>query len=665
MFQFKKNTKGVDLIFKGITVFSHTEEEPFIRVGYDNLVFKSSHGSFTVKEKKGNRHELKNFEIDGNTITFFNDNIKIVITLEEINGMLYLKTICEKDIGNITYNFFGYDDEKIFGGGEQYRKLNLKGEKVINMVSEHITISPIIEKTLLRKIKKYRVREHSEIKTYSPMSTFVSSNGYAIRVNTKAYGKQDFSHKNVNKFTYWEIPESICIIKEDSYKAIAKKLYEDTLNNHYLPDWAYEGMILGVQGGIDIVKNKVEKMLSLGAKISGVWCQDWSGRKITAVGKQVYWNWKEDDSLYPELKKEIAALKTKGVRFLAYINPYLIENGEMYNYCKQNGYLIKNIKGGIYHIKSTTFSAGMMDLTNPGMVNYLKETIIKKNMLDLGVEGYMADFGEYLPCDAVLYSGESAAKMHNHWPVLWAKLNREAVNEHSNKENIFFFTRSGYNETQRYTTIMWNGDQHTDFSPDYGLPCVIPATINLGFSGVTATHSDIGGFISFRNLKRNPELFVRWLEMNAFSPLMRGHESLKPEENVQFDNEAVVDYVVKFTNIYNILNPYYKKCMEEANSGIPFMRAPFFEFNDNMVYNEDYVYMVGGELFVAPVTAPSQSVRQVFLPQGKWIHLFTGQEYDEGSYQIEAPLGQPAVFYKKNGEYENLFRKCKTYSMGG
>lgn len=655
MFNLLITKNGVNLIFKDFTVFSHTKETPFITVGNDKLSFKSSHGSFTVKEKKGSRIPLTDYKFKGDTVVFYNNDISVNVTVEYKKGMLYLVPHTDNQIENISFNFQGYPDEKIFGGGEQYRKLNLKGEKVINMVSEHITILPVVEKTLLRKIKKYRVREHSEIKTYSPMSTFVSDKLFAIRVKTNAYGVQDFTIKNQNNYKYWGLPESICVIKENTFKDISKKLFEDVESNVYLPDWVYNGMILGIQGGIDNVKSKVEKMLKANTKVSGVWCQDWSGRKVTAVGKQVYWNWQADNDMYPNLKKEIMALKNKGVHFLAYINPYLIENGKMYNYCKDKGYLIKKVDGSVYHIKSTTFNAGMMDLTNPGMVEYLKEIIIKKNMLDIGVDGYMADFGEYLPVDAVLYSG-NAIDMHNFWPVLWAKLNREAIDEHKRKEDIFFFTRSGYNEVQKYTTIMWNGDQHTDFSPDYGMPCVIPASINLGLSGLTATHSDIGGFISFRNLKRSPELFIRWLEMSAFSPLMRGHETIRPDVNIQFDYDEVIQYSVKFSKIYNMLKPYYKSCMDEARKGIPFMRAPFYEYSDMSLYNEDYVYMVGSELFVAPIIEANKDVRTVSLPDGVWAHLFTGKEYPKGNYEIDAPLGTPAVFYKKGGKHEQVFK---------
>ena len=228
----------------------------------------------------------------------------------------------------------------------------------------------------------------------------------------------------------------------------------------------------------------------------------------------------------------IRKLNERGVKFLAYINPYLVKDSRLYGFCKDRGYLITRQDGSIYHIKSTTFDAGMLDLTNPEAVRYIKDVLIKQNMLELGVSGWMADFGEYLPVDCVLHDGDPR-ELHNRWPVLWAKLNREAIEEAGRERDVFFFTRSGYAGIQSYAPAMWNGDQHTDTTKDYGMPCVMPASFSLGFSGVPLIHCDAGGFFSFGKLKRDGELFTRWMEMCAFSLLMRSHESIRPWANAQ------------------------------------------------------------------------------------------------------------------------------------
>ena len=65
--------------------------------------------------------------------------------------------------------------------------------------------------------------------------------------------------------------------------------------------------------------------------------------------------------------------------------------------------------------------------------------------------------------------------------------------------------------------------------------------------------------------------------------------------------------------------------------------------------------MFGPDLLVAPIIKPNSMSRKVNLPKGDWVHLFTKITYHSGYHNIEAPYGQPIVFYKKNSPYNELF----------
>ena len=54
-----------------------------------------------------------------------------------------------------------------------------------------------------------------------------------------------------------------------------------------------------------------------------------------------------------------------------------------------------------------------------------------------------------------------------------------------------------------------------------------------------------------------------------------------------------------------------------------------------------------------------EEVKDVYLPEDTWVHIWTGKEYKGGHYSIEVPMGYPAVFYKKDSEYKNLFAGLK------
>lgn len=642
------------LYFGDRKVFEHTSANPFLTAAEGKIAYRSSHGNFKISEKIRKRTPFELVESADDKLTFATDDgKKVVVTFAEEFGGVTIRLQPNSDFVT-ELRFTAQAGEGIFGGGEQFRQLNMKGEKIVNFVSEHIVIPPVVQKTIFGFLP-YKEKPHSYIETYSPMSTYTSSEKYALRFDTSCYGVADFTRSDVSVFRFEKCPTQVFYTAGKDFRTVSKSLNAHTPCREYLPDWANDGMIVAVQGGIDRVTEKAFYLKKQGVKISGVWSQDWSGKKVTAVGKQVYWNWEADETTYPDLEKHIAALKAEGIHFLAYINPYLVRGGRLYEKCAAKNMLIRNTAGEIYHVKSTTFDAGMLDLTNPETAEFIKEVLIKKNMLDRGVDGYMADFGEYLPVDSVLHDGNPAA-MHNEWPTLWAKINREAVESHPRAKEIFFFTRSGYNGAQKYTTMMWNGDQHVDFTKDYGMPCVMPATFNLGFSGMAVAHSDVGGFISFSSLARSPELLVRWTEMDAFSPLMRSHETIRPDVNVQPYDDAALKYTVSLSRVHAALKPYIAQCMKEAEEGVPVMRPDFYESGDFGAHAEDYAYLLGSDVFVAPVITKGAKTRTVTLPDGEWIRFFDGEKVGGGvRKEFDAPLGKPVAFYRKDSRFAELF----------
>ena len=639
------------LILSENQTIPHSAASPFITAVRREKNYTASHGSVKVRETEAERIPLTDVfpREDGVVFSALGHEVCVTVKPHPKGAELLLRG---EESWAYEFRLPAREGEAVFGGGEQYRQVNLRNERVVNFVSEHIKAATIAEKALLPRFL-YKEKDHSSIGSYAPMPVFVTDQGRLFLFRTKSDGYAEFGEREY-LFSYDSCPESILLLHAEDYRTLGSLLAEQIPNRQYLPDWCCDGMILGIQGGTETILQKTFAMLDAGAKICGVWSQDWSGENRTAMGKQVWWNWEADESLYPGLKAAIAKLNERGVRFLAYINPYLVKDGNLYHFCRDKGYLITKEDGSVYHIRSTTFDAGMLDLTNPEAVCYIKEVLIKQNMLDLGVSGWMADFGEYLPVDCVLHDGDPR-QLHNEWPVLWAKINREAIEEYGSEE-ILFFTRSGYLGAQTYAPIMWNGDQHTDLTKDYGMPCVMPASFSLGFSGLTLVHSDVGGFFSFGKMKRDGELFTRWMEMCAFSPLMRSHESIRPWANAQFDAEGVAHFTVKLTRVHAGLKPYIRHCIGQARQGIPAMRPDFWEEGSYAESSDPYSYFFGDDLFVAPVIAKKAVKRTVHLPRGKWRCFWCGKEYEGGkTYTVSAPLGKIPVFYRSESPFAPLF----------
>lgn len=550
--------------------------------------------------------------------------------------------------------------ERIYGCGETYSKLNLKGEKVRIWVAEHQNTSRISRKIIREKLtgkRPERTLDFDCYESYYTQPTFVSSDKYYVHADTNAYAEFDFSQKDCTTLYFQETP-SFVVEQADSFEELSERLSRRLGRQQALPEWIYDGVILGIQEGTAVVEQKIRRAQEAGVRINGVWCQDWSGCRRTGFGYQVMWNWQWDRGLYPGLDHKIAEWKKQGIRFLGYINPFLALEKELYREASEKGYCVKNAAGEDYLVTITTFPAAMIDFTNPSAYAWYKK-IIKENMIGLGMGGWMADFGEYLPVDAVLYDGSDPELLHNQWPAIWAELNREAIAECGKEKEIFFFTRAGYTGSVASSSMMWTGDQHVDWSVDDGLPSVIPATLSLAMSGYGITHSDAGGYTTIMHMRRSKELLMRWEEMNVFSPLLRTHEGNQPVNNVQFDSDwELLEHLGKCSVMHAGLKEYLQELvLGQQERGTPVMRPLFYHYEEEEAYQEKTEYLLGRDVLVAPVCREGERSRSCYLPRDQWTHLFTGKDYGGGWTQVEAPIGRPPVFIRKGSPYYEKLMK--------
>lgn len=622
-----------------------------IEVGIGENSFSMTKGSFRIKEKLFSKKALS-------LVSARSDIDTAELTLSE--GKLILSAAGDRlkaePLGLEKYNRLyitlpALQEEHVYGTGETFSEFDLRGQKVNVWVAEHQNAKMIGKKILKIKLGLTlldRKQKFSNYETYYAQPTFLSSRKYYFHSDTTARSVFDFSDKNKHVLRTDSIA-AFYLGFGDSFEAVISDLSLLLGRQPELPDWVYDGAILGIQGGTDIMMKKVENCLAHGMKVNGVWIQDWEGRRVTAFGKQLMWNWEWDRDLYPGLDAAIKELNAKGIKVLGYCNPFLAIEKPLYKYASEKGYCVKAEDGSDYFVTITTFPAAMVDLTNPEARDWLKSVIIN-NMIGFGLSGWMADFGEYLPTDCVLFSGEDPQLAHNTWPARWAQLNREAVEEAGKLGEIFFFTRAGYSKTPEFSTMMWNGDNHVDFSVDNGLPSVIPAMLSLTCSGYGISHSDIGGYTTFGKMCRSEELYMRWCEMNAYSPLMRSHEGNNPDLNAQFDaSEAVLDHQTLMSKIHVLLKPYIKSCVEyNSVNGLGVVRPLFFHYSEDRAFSETTEYMLGRDILVAPVIKKGADSRKVYLPDDKWVELSTGKAFSGGVYSVSAPFGKVPVFYRES-----------------
>ena len=524
--------------------------------------YKMSRGSFTTKDKIFDRHKLTFKSKEDNNYLFSDGKVSLTINVDKTENIkLHFKS--EPEYNRFTLKFKSFSDEHIYGCGEQYTHFDLKGQKVKIWVSEHQQVMKIAKKFLREKIfgvnPDYKAPYKSH-QTYYSSPGFMSSKNYFVYCHEDSYGEIEFN-KEETLIKFRQIPQSISILTADSVLELTQKITKLVCIQPKLPEFTSDGVILATQGGTDVLLEKYNKLKAKGAMISAIWSQDWSGQIVTEFGSQVYWNWSLDEKLYHNFKEMIETLNKDGVKFLGYINTFVKEGSVQYKYAVEHDYVVKKQDGSPYLVKSTTFNAAIIDLTYDKAYEWYKN-IIKDNMIGIGLAGWMADFGEYLPTDSVVHGGDPE-KLHNKWPTLWAKCNYDAIKEAGKEGEIFIFSRAAYGHTVQYTNSMWNGDQHVDYSDEYGLGSVVPATLSMACSGVGINHSDIGGYTTVLHMKRDAELFLRWSEMNLFTPVYRCHEGNRPRSNVQFDDPQVIDEFTNNTLIFVKLKPYREEELEK------------------------------------------------------------------------------------------------------
>ena len=562
--------------------------------------------------------------------------------------------------------------ENIYGFGSQMTHFNQKGLTIpIEVMEQGIGRN---QKTpmlfILEKIANGSTGTTEA--SYAPVPAYVTNQNRGMILENSEMTVFDLQNKNIIKA--YSRTENLVghFLIADTMPFLVTALTEHTGRMIPIPEWANKGLVLGIQGGEAKVLKAVQVLKAKGAPIAGVWVQDWVGRRVVNklglnIGSFLWWNWESDDVLYPNWPNFVEKMRSQNVRVTSYINPFLVDatskpavkrNLFAEAISPKNNYLARDPSGQKpYLLEIIAFPAGILDLSRESTRVWIKN-IIKDQIIKNKVDGYMADFGEALPLDAIIDYPAGAVNYHNKYPEEWARIHREAAQEMGVEKDFLFFSRSGFTKSPGITRLFWLGDQTTTWDVNDGLRSSVVGLLNGGLTGQTLNHSDIGGYAALSPLKnfgvrRTKELFMRWAELNAFTTLYRTHEGNKPEINHQFDSdEETLNHFVKFSKVYAALSEYRQKIMLEAQSkGWPLNRAMlFYHANQRETLDMYDQFYLGSDFIVAPILDPGANSRKVWLPKGSWTHIWSQKIYNSDlasqTITISAPMGQPPVFVK-------------------
>lgn len=491
---------------------------------------------------------------------------------------------------------------------------------------------------------------------YAPMGWLASSAGYGILLGNSERSVFELCSEREDAWRLETFSAALRfkLIARDSLKDLIAELTRHTGRIVQPPAWTFAPWN-------DSLKSE-ERVRALAAHLrdndipsSALWVEDWiGGESNTVTGYHLHYVWYADDERWPNLDGMIDDLHDDGFKFLGYFNSFVRKETPLWPEAIEGGYLIGNAQGAPYEFIDPLFkTASLVDLTNPEAVAWLRG--YQLDAVARGLDGWMADYGEWLPYDAVMHDGRSGAEVHNLYPLLWQEANRANLDEARPDGDYSFFVRSGFAWTGGGTSgrapVVWAGDQNTSWDAGDGIKTVVPIGLNLGLSGVPMFTHDIGGYASVIGDPTTRELWFRWVSLGAFSPVMRTHHGTADEENWMLDRDEESTahwkrYAVAHTRLY----PYLASLTAEAvAAGTPPFRHTILEFPDDPeAPGLHYQYLLGDALLVAPVLDEGATEVRLWLPAGTWVDWWTGERREGGQWHtVPAAVEDIPVFVRQ------------------
>jgi alpha-glucosidase (family GH31 glycosyl hydrolase) len=350
-----------------------------------------------------------------------------------------------------------------------------------------------------------------------------------------------------------------------------------------------------------------------------------------------------DPERFPNAREMLAKLAARGWQTMVWSAAFAVDGSDFGRIARERGWLAPG-------------SSKILDLTNAEARAFWREAHVAF-LREHGVHGIKLDRGdEFLPSGTKdrWADGRSGRELRNAYPVLQLSLYEEILRT-AFGEDFVLVARATYTGAQRHGQV-WAGDLPGSHlagrgrSTDLGLRAALIGMLRCGFLGLPFWGSDVGGYYTFKDR----EVFARWLELGAFSPLFEigGVGSRWPwamPSEPHRDEELIAIYR-DMIRLRATLLPYLAKHADEAaRSGLPLARAVVVEHpEDRSWWNVWDEYLLGDALLVAPVWQSGVREREVKLPPGVWEDYWERKQRYEGpaTIRVAAPLGRIPVFVR-------------------
>lgn len=179
-----------------------------------------------------------------------------------------------------------------------------------------------------------------------------------------------------------------------------------------------------------------------------------------------------------------------------------------------------------------------------------------------------------------------------------------------------------------------------------GLKGIIPVVIHYSLLGYTFLVPDSIGGSRSQEEEVDEELFIRWLEISSFLPVISFH---KPPW--AFNDESVLRLTRSYLSMHqDFVVPLLQTHLQQWSSDHSPLYRPLWWIapDDPFTLSIDDQFLIGDEVLVAPVTEQGAMARDVYLPGSKllWRERTSGNIFPGGTLLRGHPvaLEQVAVF---------------------
>ena len=386
------------------------------------------------------------------------------------------------------------------------------------------------------------------------------------------------------------------------------------------------------------------------------------GYPLDGIVFDLYWYGKEEDmgrlewdkQQWPDHRKMLRDFKEKGVNVVTISQPYVLTNGraiDNYRLLDPQGLFCKTDGTDTTHtVTIWVGQGGMFDVSNPATRLWLRNRY--KQLTDEGVTGWWGDLGEpeKHPLEIRHYNGLTAEQYHNYYGNEWSRIIYDMFKEEYPDRRPMVMMRAGTAGLQRYSVFPWS----TDVSRSWGgLQPQVNIMLNTGLSGLGYMSHDVGGFAVDPANKRDGELYIRWLQLGLFSPMLRTHSTYQAEP---YNYKEFGDLTLRIIKDRYKWLPYnYTLAFDNAWNGLPMVR-PLGMYEDDMNFARyDHIndqYLWGRDVMVAPVMQQGAVSREITFPHGTWVDI----NHPEKAYQ-----GHTTINYDVPIEVLPLFARAGAF----